>query len=165
MKKALLILGGLGLLGFGVYKYFKTQASLLKDFTWKIVGFKIRKITLSELSLDVTFLFTSKADIEATISKLYLDLFLEDTNVGFLTEEKSFLIPAHGSANIPLFISINPQYVLKNLINVSLGIAKSKDISFRLKGYANIKSGFISTTLPIDYKTTIKEYLGVIPTK
>jgi len=165
MKKALLILGGLGLLGFGVYKYFKTQASLLKDFTWKIVGFKIRKITLSELSLDVTFLFTSKADIEATISKLYLDLFLEDTNVGFLTEEKSFLIPANGSANIPLFISINPQYVLKNLINVSLGIAKSKDISFRLKGYANIKSGFISTTLPIDYKTTIKEYLGVIPTK
>lgn len=165
MKKALLILGGLGLLGFGVYKYFKTQASLLKDFTWKIVGFKIRKITLSELSLDVTFLFTSKADIEATISKLYLDLFLEDTNVGFLTEDKAFLIPAHGSANIPLFISINPQYVLKNLINVSLGIAKSKDISFRLKGYANIKSGFISTTLPIDYKTTIKEYLGVIPNK
>lgn len=165
MRKILLIAGGLGLLGYGVYRYFKRQAEILSQFSWKIVSFKIKKFSLTEMSLDVVFMFTSQADIEATINKMYFDLFLEDVNVGFVKEEKSFIIPAKGSTTIPLIVSINPQYVLKNLINVSLGVAKKKDVKFKMSGYVNIKSGFISTTIPVEYETTIKEYLGLIPTK
>lgn len=165
MKKAILIFGGISLLGFGLYRYFKKQAEILKDFTWKVTGFKLIKLTLNELSIDVSILFSSKADIEAKINKLYLDIYVQDKNVGFVEEVKSFIIPANGSTNIPLHISINPQSVFKNLFDVSLGVAKSKDLKFKLDGYANIKSGFISTTIPVVYETTIKEYLkGIVPT-
>jgi LEA14-like dessication related protein len=165
MKKALLIFGGISLLGFGLYRYFKKQADILKDFTWKVSGFKLIKLTLNELSIDVSILFSSKADIEAKINKLYLDIYVEGKNVGFVQEVKSFIIPANGSTNIPLHISINPQSVFKNIFDVSLGVAKSKDLRLKLDGYANIRSGFISTTIPVVYETTIKEYLkGLVPT-
>jgi hypothetical protein len=165
MKKALLIFGGLSLLGFGLYRYFKTQTNLLLDYQWKIAGFKIIRFSLTEITINLSILFTSKADIEAKINKIYLDLFLEGKNVGFISEVKSFIIPAKGSTTIPLLISINPQSIFKNIFDVSLGIAKSKDLRFKIDGYANVKSGFISTTLPIKYETTIKEYLGgIVPT-
>jgi LEA14-like dessication related protein len=160
VKKALFILGGLGLLGFGVYKYFKTQVATLSNFTWKVTKFKILKISLSELSIDVNFLIHSDADLEAKVNKLYLDLYLQGKNVGYISEEKGFVIPAKGSADIPLHISISPQSILKNIIDVTLGSVKNKDVMFKLNGFANIKSGFISTTLPITYETSIKQYLS-----
>jgi LEA14-like dessication related protein len=166
MKKALLILGGLSVLGFGLYKYFKTQADLLSKFTWKISGVKNVKISFTELSMDINILLTSVADIEAKIIKMYFDLYIQGTNVGFVSNDKEFIIPANGSSTIPLHISINPQSIFKNLIDVTLGAGKQKDVMFKLDGYVNVKSGFISTTLPIVYETSIKEYLkGVVPTK
>ena len=165
MKKALLIFGGISLFGYGLYRYFKKQADLLSKFEWKVSGFKIIKLSVSELSIDVSILFKSVADIEAKINKLYLDIFVEDKNVGFVSQDTPFIIPARGSSTIPLHISINPQSIFKNLFNVSLGVAKSKDVKFKLDGYANIKSSFISTTLPVKYETTIKDYLkGLTPT-
>jgi hypothetical protein len=159
MKKALLIFGGLSLLGFGLYRYFKRQFDLLSQFTWKVSALKISKVTLDNLSLVVTFLFTSNADIEAKVEKVYLELFLQGQSVGFINEEKAFIIPAHGSSQIPINISISPRLILQDIVNISLGVAKDKDVNFSAIGKAYIKSGFISTTLPIEYKTSLKEYL------
>ncbi len=165
MRKALLIFGGLSLLGVGLYRYFKKQSDIVKDFTWKVAGFGISKFSFTELSINISILFTSRADLEAKVNKLYLDVFVEGKNVGFISEERSFIIPARGSATIPLNISINPQAIFKNIFDVSLGVARSKDLRFKLDGFANIKSGFISTTVPVVYETTIKEYMkGLVPT-
>ena len=95
---------------------------------------------------------------------MYLDLYLDGKNVGFVSETKSFIIPAHGSTNIPLHLSVNPQSIFKNIIDVTLGVYKSKDLRFRLKGFVNLKSGILSTTIPVDYETSIQEYLkGIQP--
>jgi LEA14-like dessication related protein len=165
MKKALLILGGLGVLGFGLYKYFTYQVKKLLDFEWKISGFKVNKFSLAELNLVVTIKFTSKADVEAKVEKLYFDLYLMNVRVGYVSEDKSFIIPSRGTTDIPLNISINPQIIFKNIIDVTSGIGKNKDVMFKFDGFAKIKSGIVSTTLPITYETSIKEYLGYITPK
>jgi hypothetical protein len=164
MKKAALIVGGLTLFGFAIYRYFKYQAELLQKYEWKISGIKVKKFSLNEIALDLTIRFTSQADLEAKVNKIYLDLFLEGKNVGFLKEEKPFIIPAKGSHNITLYVSVNPQIVFKNITDIVLGISKSKDVKFKVDGYADISSGFVSTTLPIKYETTLKDYLKGIPT-
>lgn len=165
MKKLYLIAGGVFLLAGGVYIYLRRQANILKDFSWKIKGFKVRSFSFSNLSLQVTFLFTSKADVEATIKKMYFDIYVQGKNVGFIKEEKQFIIPANGSSEVPLYISVNPQAVFKNIIDVTLLSAQSKDVMFTLDGYVNVKSGFISTTIPVKYETSIKQYLGIVPSK
>ena len=162
MKKALLIIGGLGVLGFGLYKYFTYQAKKLLDFEWAFSGIKVNKFSLDELNLILTIRFTSKADIEAKIEKLYLDLYLMGIRVGYIEEDKPFIIPAKGSSDIPLAISINPRVIFKNIIDVTLGVGKEKDVRFKFDGFAKIKSGIISTTLPIKFDTSIKKYLATI---
>jgi LEA14-like dessication related protein len=163
MKKILLFIGGVSILGFGVYKYFKTQADLLSKFTYKIIGIKIKKFSLSELAMDLTIRFSSEADFEATIKRIYLDMFLGEKNVGYISQTKPFIIPARGTSDISLSISISPQLVLKNITDIVLGITQTKDAKFSVKGFANIKSGFISITLPLTYETGLKEYLKKVP--
>lgn len=159
MKKTLLYLGGAGILGYALFRYFKVQSQLLQNYEYNIVGFRVKRLNLNELSIDLDIKFTSKSDIEAKINKIFLEIFLEDVKVGFVTETKEFVVPARGSSIVPLFISVNPQLVLKNITGILLGVGKQKDLRFKLEGFADIKSGFISTTLPIKYETTIKEYL------
>jgi hypothetical protein len=163
MKKALLLIAGLGVLSTGVYLYFKKQMDLISKFTWKISGFKINKISLTNLDINLNIKFTSVADLEAKINRVYLDLFLEGKNVGYVTQTQAFIIPAKGTSDVPINISINPQYIFKNITDIILGVAKDKDINFKIKGFADVKSGFFSTTLPIEYETSLKEYLKKVP--
>lgn len=164
MKKGLLVLGGLTILGYGLYRYFKAQADKLMDYTWKIANVKILKVNLTEISLQITFLFTSTSEIEAKINRLYLDLILDGKNVGYISDEKGFIIPAKGTSSVPLNISINPKDVLKNILALGMGAIKNRDVMLTLNGFANIKSGFISTTLPIKTDISIKEYLTGVTT-
>ena len=162
MKKALLIFAGLGVLGYGIYRYLKVQGKLLSDFDWKISGVQFLKLTVNEVVINFSILFTSKSSIEAEIQKLYLDLYVNGKNVGFVEENRAFIIPAKGSSIIPIKISINPQSIFKNVVDVLLGAVSQKDVILSMDGFASIKSGFVKTTLPLKYETSIKKKLAEI---
>lgn len=161
MRKVYIGLGVVGVLGLGyaLFRYLKTQSLLLQDYTYKIVGVKIKKVSKNELTFDLVIRFFSKSDVEATVNNLYLDIFVEGTNVGFISETNSFVIPAKGNSDIPLEFSFNPQLVFKSALGLILTGVQKKDIAFGIKGKANIKSGFISTTIPIEYNSTVKAYI------
>ena len=160
MKKIALYVAGFGLLGYALYKYFKVQALKLSDYDYKVIGIKIRSITKEQIVFDVTLRFINKSEIEAKIEKVYIDMYVEDTNVGFVTETKEFVIPANGESDVMLTFYVSPQAVFKNAVSILLGAAQKKDANVRIKGYAKIKSGLIGTTIPLEYSTTVKTYLG-----
>jgi hypothetical protein len=162
MKKTLLLLGGLSVLGLGIYAYFKKQTELLKDFTWDFKGFKIKKFSFTEIAIELQIVFRSKANIEAKITSLYLDGLLDGKNVGYISQADTFIIPANGSATIPLVISLNPKSVINNIIELSLGATKNKDVKLTLNGFAKVESGFLKTTLPIKFEISVKEYLSYL---
>jgi LEA14-like dessication related protein len=164
MKKWYWIGGSLAAVGLGyaLYRYVLLQSKLLQKYEYKIIGFKINKLKPTELSFNVKVRFTSKANIDAEIKKIYLDVYFEEKKVGYIIEEKPFIIPAKGSSDIELNYTFNPQYVVGNIIEILLGGAGKKDFNFGLEGYAKVKSGLIGATVPIKYKTTIKEYFGLI---
>lgn len=162
MKKTLLYVAGFGILGYALYRYFTTQANLLQDFTYKIVGFKLRKLNKGLVSLDVTIRFSSKATIDAKVKKIFLDVNIEDKNIGFIQEVREFVIPANGESDIPITFTFNPQLILKNLVDILIGASAKKDVKLSLKGSATIQSGLLSTNLPIKYETSIKQYMGLL---
>ena len=158
MKKVLLYGAGIGVIGFALYKYFIKQKELLLDYSWQLAGFKVTKATPTEVIIVFSMKFISKADIEAKVNSIYMDVYLDGKSVGYVTEQKSFILPAKGNSFIDLNITFNPKLIFTNAVDFVLGIAQNKDISIELKGYADIQSSFLKTTLPLQYKTTFKEY-------
>lgn len=157
--KTILIISGVGVLGYLAYSYFQKQLGLLKNYDYKIIGVKIKKLSLTNVVFDVQTRFFNKSKIEATIEKLYLKINVEGSTIGYVTENKSFVIPSQGSSDIDLQISTSPQDVAKNILGIVFGGVKRKDIKFTLEGYANIRSGFVRTTLPIEYNDVASEYV------
>jgi LEA14-like dessication related protein len=160
MKKVLLYGTGIGVIGYALYKYFRRQKDLLLDYSWEIAGIKVTKVTPTEVIIVFSMKFISKADIEAKVNSVYLDVYLDNKSVGYVTEQKPFILPAKGHSFIDLNITFNPKLIFQNVIDFTLGIVQKKDINIELKGYADIQSSFIKTTLPLQYKTTFKEYFS-----
>jgi LEA14-like dessication related protein len=161
MKKSVLVLGGVGLLGGLLYWYFKRQANLLQQYSVDIVGVKFNTISTNNVNMVISVKLTNVADIEAKVNKMYMDVAIEGKNAGYVINEKPFSIPAKGYNYIDLNIAFNPKLILTNILGITLGVAQNKDIKIDLNGYANISSGFLSTTLPIKYSTTLKEYFNL----
>jgi LEA14-like dessication related protein len=155
--KTLIIIGGVAFLG-GLFLYMRRQFKLLAEYDYKIVGFKFRKLSGTQVTFDVTTRIFNKSNIEATVKKIYLEIFVQNAKVGFVTQEGQWNIPAKGSTDIQMKITVNPQLLLKNAAAVILSGAKQKDLNFTLEGYANLSSGFLSTTIPITYSDKVSAY-------
>lgn len=157
--KTILIISGVGAVAYLVYKYFQKQVGLLENYDYKIIGVKIKKVSKNDVVFDIKTRFFNKSKIEAVVEKIFIKFIVEGADVGYITENKSFLIPAQGSSDIDLQITINPQDIAKNILGILFGGVKKKDINFTMDGYANIRSGFIRTTLPIKYSDVVSSYL------
>lgn len=157
--KTVAIVGGIGAVIFALYRYYKKQIKLIEDYDYKIIGVKIKKITVNEVIFDIKYRFFNKSNIEVEINKIFLKVIVEGSEIGYITENEKFVIPAKGSSDVNLQISASPQLVFKNIIGIGLGGVRRKDLKFTMEGYANMRSGFIKTTLPIRYTDVISSYL------
>jgi hypothetical protein len=154
------ILGGVGVFAYALYAYVKKQATLLESYDYKILDFKIGTFDLQAVKGEISILFTSNSDVEVLIQEFYLDFYFNSEKVGYLEDATSFVIPARGSAIIPLKYTLNPQLVLGNVTDIISYSFNQKDAAISVRGYARLKSGFIKATLPIEYNTTIKEIMS-----
>jgi hypothetical protein len=159
LKKTLIgvgILGGLGTFVYAFYAYANRQAKLLEDFTWKLMGVNFDSYSLQAVKGKVEILFTSKSDVEVQIQKFVMTFYFNGAEVGYIEDTTPFIIPARGTAPINFSFTLNPQLVFGNVTNIINYALQKEDASVSLRGFASIKSGFVSATLPITYDSTIK---------
>lgn len=164
MKKStivgLSILGGVSVFGYAIYAYAKKQAMLLENYVYKIVDFKMDTFDAQKIKGTISVWFGSKSDIEVVIDKFILDFYFNGKKVGYIEDTTSFVIPANGFTTIPFQYTLNPQLVFSNAVDIVAYALRQKDAAISVRGYAKVKSGFVSATLPISYDTTIKEILA-----
>jgi hypothetical protein len=159
LKKTLIgvgILGGLGTFVYAFYAYANRQAKLLEDFTWKLMGVNFDSYSLQAVKGKVEILFTSKSDVEVQIQKFVMTFYFNGAEVGYIEDTTPFIIPARGTAPINFSFTLNPQLIFGNVTNIINYALQKEDASVSLRGFASIKSGFVSATLPITYDSTIK---------
>jgi len=125
------ILSGVAVFGYALYAYAKRQAMLLENYEYKIVDFKMDTFDLQKIK-----------------------------KVGYIEDTTPFVIPAKGYTTIPFKYTLNPQLVINNAVDIVSYALRQKDAAISVRGYAKLKSGFVSATLPISYDTTIKEILA-----
>lgn len=159
MKKGLAttgILVGVGLFGYAIYKYFANQVSLLKEFGWKVLDFNITDIDLQVIKGNITFRFSSIADLELIVSQFYLDFEMNGKRVGYLEDLRTFIIPAKGYSDITFQYTLNPQYIIKDAVDIILFSTKNSDAVITFDGYAKVSSGFIKATIPVKCDCSVK---------
>lgn len=164
MKKSTIIgvsiLGGVAVFGYALYAYAKKQAMLLENYVYKIVDFKMTEFDLQKIKGSISVWFGSKSDVEIVVEKFILDFYFNGKKVGYIEDTTPFVIPAKGYTTIPFKYTLNPQLVISNAVDIVSYALRQKDASVSVRGYAKLKSGFVSATLPISYDTTIKEILA-----
>lgn len=150
------ILGGLGAFVYAFYAYAKRQTKLLEDFTWKLIGIKFDSYDLQAVKGKIEILFTSQSDVEVQIQKFVMNFYFNGAEVGYIEDSTPFIIPARGTAPISFSFTLNPQLVFGNITNIINYALQKEDAAVSLRGFASIKSGFVSATLPITYDSTLK---------
>ena len=158
MIRNIAIFAGLGIIGFGLYRYFKRQYDLLTDFEWKVISLNFDQVSPNLLKGKIVFRFTNKSDIEITISKFYMDLYLNNKYIGWIEDKSEFVIPAKGFSDIPIGFSVNPQLIISNVLDIISLSTKLKDAIFSFDGAATVRSGFVSTSIKLKCDCSVKNY-------
>jgi hypothetical protein len=161
MKKAIIGLfavGGVGLVAYGFYSYFKKQATLLKDFQWKLLNFNLSTFTLTLVKGSVNIRFTSTSDLEFIIEEFILKVYVNGIESGYVNDITQSLIPANGYNDIPVEFTINPQYLIRDVTDIAAYALKQKDAIITLNGYVSVKSGFVKATIPIKCNCSVQKY-------
>jgi len=157
--KTISVFAGLGLIGYAIYRYYLKQIDFIKDITYQVTGLKIREFKKNNISLDITALIFNASNVEAVVTQMYLDVFINGIKVGNVNEIKDIPIKPKQSTTIQFNFSFDPQLIAKNIVDlVTLSVA-AKDIVIDIKGYIRVKSGFLSTPLPFEYRNNLKSYL------
>jgi len=154
-----LIVGGLGIIGYALYRYYMRQLNFLKDITYQITGLNIKSVTQSLVSMDISAKIYNASNVEATVTQMYLDVFINDVRVGNVNEVKEILILPQKSTDITFNFQFNPRLIGKNVREVILSSINSKDIMIKFNGYVKVRSSFISATIPFEYQNNLKSYL------
>ena len=148
--KTISIIAGVGLIGYAIYRYYQKQVGFIKDITYQITGLKIREFSKSRVSLDISATIFNASNVEATVTQMYLDVFINGIRVGNVNEIKDINILPKKSSNIEFNFAFDPTLIAKNIVDlISLSVS-TKDIVIDIKGYIKVKSGFLSTSVPFE---------------
>ena len=86
---------------------------------------------------------------------MYLDIYINGTNVGYVLQTIQTPIMPKSSAKIPLTASVNITDAFNNLttqLGGLLGIkGTNKEMGIKTIGHVSVVSGFVSTTVPISF--------------
>lgn len=157
--KSLLVLSGIGIIGIAIYRYYRKQADLLQNYTYRVIGLKVVSITTENLIFDVTTRITNNSNVSATITEIYLDAYVNGQNVANINEVKDIFVKANGSSDFTFRLNISPKLVFGNIVNIVTLSTNTKDLFLNLDGYVKIKSGFLSVSLPFEYQNNIKSLI------
>jgi LEA14-like dessication related protein len=159
--KTIAIAGGVGIIAYAIYRFYKLQIDFIKNIQYKVVNVKINKITKLLVSIDITMRVFNYSNIDATVKEMYLDLIVNGVKVGNVQESKDIKIKASGQTDVSFTFNINPALILTNITQIANLALSLKDATVVANGYAKIESGLLKATVPFEYKTTFKEYLNI----
>lgn len=158
-RTAIILIGLLGAAGVAVY-YYERQITLLEQLTYEMVSFNVRgQITAQLMTLDFTVRLFSHSTIDAQVSAMYIDIYINGIKLGSVTNNQGFIIPAMGYSDAPLQVNISPALLASDLVGLLLGGLQTQNFTIGLVGYIQIKEAFLKISVPFTYNTTLQQLL------
>jgi LEA14-like dessication related protein len=147
MLKKVLIIGGVGLAGFGLYRYFKYQVDLAMKYDYKIKNFKYLGISGNDINVSATIEITNKSNFQLTINSFDLDLLYDGKKFANIVSTKTILIEPNKSFDVVGQGIINVSDIKGGLPKFIENVAKQKPIDIEIDGNLKIKFMNVNSTV------------------
>jgi len=152
MKK-LLLFGGIGLAGFGFYRYFKYQIDLALNYDYKIKNFKILSYDNENINVSVELEIVNNSAFEILINEYDLKLFFKGKNVANAKSKVPFAVLPNNSFTLKTEGAINVQESKVAIIPFVKDVLEKKPINLEVTGFIKVKFLGINYTLKFDQES------------
>lgn len=156
----LVLLSGLGLVGYGAYEYYRTQFAVLQKSEIGLSGIRIKERSPDNVTLAITLKVKNNSEQEFVISKYDLMFHINNHFVGSIrNSDVDRLVKGFGGeTKITFDFSFNPKDF--GLLDVLYTLIRAQSNSgFTIRGNIVVRKGFISITAPIDVTYRLSELL------
>lgn len=152
MKKVLLF-GGIGLAGFGLYRYFKYQVDMALNYDYKIKNFKVLGYDSENINVSLELEITNNSSFEILVKEYDLKLFYKGKNFANTKTKVPFAVLPNNSFNLKTegVININESKVA--ILPFIQDVLGRKSINIEVTGDVKVKFLGINYTLNFNNET------------
>ena len=150
MKKSWLILGGVGVIGFALYRYFKSQVKLALEYDYNIKNFNVLSVDGDKIKVSVDFDITNKSNFEIILNSYELEFYFKDIPFGSSVSTTPIKVMPNSKFTVKATGTIDAKAVKYSALSLASDIWARKPINIQLKGNMKIKFLGINSTLNFD---------------
>lgn len=149
MKKVLLI-GGLGLAGFGFYRYFKYQVNQAVNYGYSIKNFRVLDSNSESVKVELEIEIQNNSSFEVLVRSYDLKLFFKGKQFATSKSTQEFKVLPNSSFSLKTIGTINLQQSKIAVLPFVMDVLKRKPINIEVSGNLRIKFLGINSTLNFD---------------
>jgi LEA14-like dessication related protein len=146
MKKILLI-SGLGLAGFGLYRYFKYQIEQALNYDYNIKNFRILGTDGDNINLSAEFDITNHSDFEITINSYDLKFYFKGVNFGGASLNTPIKVLPKSKFTVRTNGVVSMSGIKTSALALATDILSKKPIDIEIEGNIKVKFLGINSTL------------------
>jgi LEA14-like dessication related protein len=152
MKKVLL-LGGIGLAGFGLYRYFKYQIDLALNYDYKIKNFKILSYDSNKINASIEIEVVNKSNFQILVNEYDLKISYKGKNFANAKKTTPFLVLPNNSFSLKTEGVINVKESSVAVLPFIQDVLGKKPINVEVTGTIKVKFIGIDYTLKFNNET------------
>jgi len=152
MKKVLLF-GGIGLAGFGLYRYFKYQINLALNYNYKIKNFKILSYDNDNINVSLELEITNNSSFEILVKEYDLKLSFKGKNFANTKSAVPFAVLPNGSFQLKTEGIINVKESKVAILPFIQDVLGKKPINIEVSGFVKVKFLGVNYTLSFNNET------------
>lgn len=152
MKKGLII-AGIGLAGFGFYRYFKYQMDMALNYDYKIKNFKVISVGTTDVTAEIEVEITNKSAFQIEVKEYNLNLFFKGQNFAKAVSKEPFLVYPNNSFTLKTTGVINLAQAKLAVLPFVQDVLAKKPINVEVTGTVKVKFLKVDYTLNFDKQT------------
>lgn len=146
MKK-ILLLSGVAIAGFGLYRYFKYQVAEALKYDYKLKNFHILGTSGDNINLSAEFDITNNSNFEITLTSYNLKFYFKDVPFGGAMLNEPILIMPNSSFTVRTQGAVSMSAIKTSAITLASDILTRKPINIEVEGFVKVKFLGINSTL------------------
>jgi LEA14-like dessication related protein len=165
MKKVLLF-SGIGLAGFGFYRYFKYQVDMALNYDYKIKNFEVLKYDNNKITVSIEIEIKNNSSFEILIKEYDLQLFFNGKNFASTNVKTPFAVMPNSSFTLKTTGEINIKESKIAVLPFIQDVLARRPINVEVVGFIKVKFLGINYTLKFnkekfEYSTDLLKDIGL----